>query len=152
MPIKTLRDEKRRDELVARINALTPDAAARWGRMSVVQMLSHLVQSGELPFVASVPDRSNWASRMLLKPLVLYVLPIPKNVPTARALDQAQAGTAPADFEADRRELLASIERMCALGEDFDWAAHPTFGKMNRRQWGLLAHKHLDHHLKQFGV
>ena len=152
MLMKTLRDEKRRDELVARINALTPDAAARWGRMSVAQMLSHLVQSGELPFVASVPDRSNWAARTLLKPLVLYVLPIPKEVKTSSAIDQQQDGRKPVDFESDRASVIGSITKIGTLHETERCLDHPMFGRMSAKQWAVIAHKHIDHHLRQFGV
>lgn len=29
---------------------------------------------------------------------------------------------------------------------------HPFFGKLTSEQWGKGIYKHLDHHLKQFGV
>ena len=29
---------------------------------------------------------------------------------------------------------------------------HPLFGSMSRREWGVVTYKHVDHHLKQFGV
>jgi hypothetical protein len=29
---------------------------------------------------------------------------------------------------------------------------HPMFGKMTADQWGRSMWKHLDHHLRQFGV
>ena len=150
--MKTLRDEKRRDELIARINALTPDATAKWGRMSVGQMLSHLVQSGEMPFVASVPDRSNWASRTLLKPLVIYALPMPKEVKVSAALDQQHDGRKPLDFETDRAFVIESITKLGTLPVNEPCLGHPMFGRMSAKQWALIAHKHIDHHLRQFGV
>jgi len=30
--------------------------------------------------------------------------------------------------------------------------AHPLFGPMTWRQWGVATYKHADHHLKQFGA
>jgi len=29
---------------------------------------------------------------------------------------------------------------------------HPAFGRMNSRDWGTLVHRHVDHHLRQFGA
>ena len=150
--MRSLRDEKCRNVLIERINALSPVALPKWGRMSVGQMLSHLVQSGELPFVASVPDKSNWASRTLLKPLVLYVLPIPKEVKTSAEIDQQQDGRKPVDFEADRAAVVASITKIGTLPESARCLDHPMFGKMSAAHWALIAHKHIDHHLRQFGV
>ena len=151
--MNSLFDSIKREEIISRIDKLTPENKALWGRMNVSQMLCHCADTlkmatGERP----VADKSSFAKRALLKPLILYVLPIPKGVPTASELDQAREGTSPTDFETDRKDLLSLIERICSLRQDFTWAAHPAFGKMNYKQWGLLAHKHIDHHLKQFGV
>ncbi|MGB5666410.1 MAG: DUF1569 domain-containing protein, partial [Maribacter sp.] len=32
------------------------------------------------------------------------------------------------------------------------WNLHPLFGEFTVEQWGQMEFKHLDHHLKQFGV
>jgi len=149
----SLFNENKCGEIVNRINKLSPESKALWGKMNVNQMLCHLADALKMAInEREVADKSSFAARVFLKPLVLYVLPIPKNVPTAREIDQMQDGTPPVDFEADKKDLLVCIEKMCALQEDFAWAAHAKFGSMNRREWGLLAHKHIDHHLKQFGV
>ncbi|MEK7381556.1 MAG: DUF1569 domain-containing protein [Gemmatimonadota bacterium] len=31
-------------------------------------------------------------------------------------------------------------------------APHPAFGSMTKSSWGILAYKHIDHHLRQFGA
>src|SRR5215203_4201774 len=142
--MKTIRDEKCRDQLIARLNNLKPDAKASWGKMNVEQMLSHLVQAGELPFVTSTGDHSNIFSRTLLKPLVLYVLPIPKEVKTSPDMDQQQEGRKPLGFEIDKAHFVESIHRLATLGENHDCLDHPFFGKMSAKDWGVLAHKHTD--------
>ena len=150
--MKTIRDEKCRAELIGRIEKLNTDAKPAWGRMNVEQMLSHLVQADELPFVSSVSDRSTWMSRTVLKPLVLYVLPIPKDVKTSADMDQQEDGRKPVGFDADRAELVESINKIGTLSADHKCLHHPFFGKMSAKQWALIAHKHIDHHLRQFGV
>ena len=120
--------------------------------MNVKQMVSHLVQTGTLPFEETLPDKSNFLSRTVIKPLVLYVLPMPKEVKTSPEMDQQEKGRAPGDFHEDKRLVVESIERLASLGESAACKHHPFFGKMTPKHWGILAHKHMDHHLKQFGV
>lgn len=150
--MKSLRDEKSRDELIDRINSLQPDRKAAWGRMSLDQMLSHLVQSGELPFVASVPDRSSFLSRNVIKPLMLYLLPMPKEIKTSPQMDQQQEGRRPAGLEIDKANLITAINKLATLPTDHSCLPHPFFGKMSVKQWCAISHKHIDHHLRQFGV
>lgn len=149
--MKTLREERCRSELISRIENLTPDARPLWGRMNVEQMLSHLLQGNDLPFNATVPDRSSFVSSNLIKPLVLYVMPIPKEVKTSPQLDQQQQGRKPMGFEVDRGHLIDSIHKLGTVSLAHKCLGHPFFGRMNAKQWGL-AYKHMDHHLRQFGV
>ena len=150
--MKSLRDETCRNEMIERIKNLSPSANAAWGKMNVEQMLSHLVQGNDLPFNATVPDRTSFLSTKVLKPLVLYALPVPKEVKTAPQMDQQQEGRKPLGFEVDRANLIESINRVGTLPLDHKCLGHPFFGKMNAKQWARLAYKHIDHHLKQFGV
>jgi hypothetical protein len=149
--MKSLRDEKCRNKLIERINTLSPDAQPVWGRMSVEQMLSHLVQAGELPFVSTSPDRSSFFSRAA-KPLMLYLLPMPKEIKTSAEMDQQQAGRKPEGFEVDKARVIAEIEHLGTLPVDHECLYHPFFGKMSAKEWALIGHKHIDHHLRQFGV
>ena len=150
--MKSLRNEQCRQELTARLNKLSPDAKAAWGKMTVEQMLSHLVQSGDLPFESTVPDRSNWMSRNVIKPLVFYVLPIPKEVPTSPEIDQQENGRAPQGFEADKAMVIESFQKLGEIATDHKCLNHPFFGPMSAKQWCRLGYKHADHHLRQFGV
>lgn len=138
--------------LVERLNKLTGGETPLWGKMTAEQMMSHLVQGGELPFVESVPDRSTFMSRTFIKPLILYVLPMPKEVKVSAEMDQQQAGRKPEGFEVDKGHLFDSIEKLGNLPVDHKCLAHPFFGKMSAKDWALIAYKHIDHHLKQFGV
>jgi len=46
--------------------------------------------------------------------------------------------------------MLHEIQRNGTAGVTKD--PHPFFGKMNIAEWDGLTWKHIDHHLKQFGV
>ena len=150
--MKTLRNEECRRELIERLNTLTPDAKPGWGKMNVEQMLSHLVQSGEMPFEMSVPDRSSWLSRTLIKTLVLYVVPVPKEVKTSAEMDQQRKGRPPLGFDIDRANLVESINKLGTIATAHRCLDHPFFGPMSTNEWCRLAYKHADHHLRQFGV
>jgi Protein of unknown function (DUF1569) len=148
-------DNGKRQKIIDRINQLTPENQAAWGRMNVNQMICHCADqlracSNEFE---KKSDESNLMSRTLIKSLVLYVVQIPKDVPTSPMIDQvAGKGTQPVEFENDRKTLLEYLEKVVLLPKDFPWASHFKFGKMNRQEWGILSYKHLDHHLRQFGV
>lgn len=148
----TIRNQNNRTELIERLNSLAGDEKPSWGKMNVNQMVSHLVQTGELPFVTSLQDRSNLLSRTLLKPLILYVLPMPKDVKTSSEMSQLENGRKPQGFDEDRATVIDAINKIAALPSGHDCKQHPFFGKMTAKEWAVIAHKHIDHHLKQFGV
>jgi hypothetical protein len=73
----------------------------------------------------------------------------PQGVPTRPEIEQGRGGTAPTDWErdcAELRALILSFRGRTAFGK------HPIFGKMSRRDWMVWGYRHVDHHLRQFGV
>jgi hypothetical protein len=44
---------------------------------------------------------------------------------------------------------VRSLLDRCA---DLQAGAHPSFGRLSGREWGILVYKHTDHRLRQFGV
>ncbi len=143
-----------REDIINRINKLIGIEEALWGKMNVNQMLCHVTDQLRISLgdLGEPSEKANFLGRTLIKFLVLNVISIPKNVPTSPKVDQMKDGTPPTDFESDRQTLLSYIERFSASPEDFAWTPHFKFGKLSKKEWAILAHKHLDHHLKQFGV
>jgi len=142
--------ESDRTAVISRMQSLTASSTARWGKMNVLEMLQHLRLSaqmtlGELP-VASVNKRP--FQMFPLKHLLLYVLPFPKGAPTAGEL--YPVGTAA--FEEERALLVNLLEQIAAGPPGRTWPAHPLFGPLSWREWGVVTYKHADHHLKQFGA
>lgn len=136
-------------ELHERVQRLTTTTKAQWGKMTALQMVAHLsdslrMASGELEVAPKkAPIRFS-----PLKQLVLYLLPIPKGVPTSPELIRRKPGDWSAEVAALREELNGIVER----GGEALAPSHPAFGKLSARQWGVLIYRHMDHHLKQFGV
>jgi len=148
----TIRNKTERTKLIERLNKLNGNETPLWGKMNIDQMMSHLVQGGELPFEATLSDKSTFSSRTFIKPLILYVLPMPKEVKIAADFDQQANGRKPVEFDADRAKLIELMNKLGDLPVDSECKYHPMFGKMTAKEWALIAHKHIDHHLKQFGV
>lgn len=148
--MRTILNEADRQEIVSRVRSLSVSSTGRWGSMGVVSMLQHLNLSarmalGELP----VPSKSKRAFQMFpLKHLILYVLPFPKGAPTAPELKPVDA----VSFDEERAALLELLERMGTGLREGDGPAHPLFGPLTWREWGVATYKHTDHHLKQFGA
>jgi hypothetical protein len=150
--MKTIRNESDRAGLIERLNKLTGEEKALWGKMNVNQMLSHLVQAGEMPFGHNLEDKGNFFTKNIVKTLVLYVLPMPKEVKTSPEMNQQENGRKPLEFAEDKKTVIGLIEKLSNLSVDDKCFQHPIFGTMNAKEWAGLAHKHIDHHLKQFGV
>ena len=143
-------NETDRSTIVKRMRSLSTSSTRRWGSMDVTGMLKHLHLStlmalGEM----DVPSANKRAFHMFpLKHLLLYVVPFPKGAPTAPKLKPADA----ASLEEERAALLELIERLGTGPSEGAGPAHPLFGPLTWREWGVVTYKHADHHLKQFGV
>ncbi len=143
-------NEADRAQISSRLRSLSASSSRRWGSLSVETMLQHLCLStsmalGELP----VPSVNKRAFQMFpLKHLILYVFPFPKGAPTAPELKPTVA----VSFEDERAALLELLERIGTGPRQGAGPAHPLFGPLTWREWGVVTYKHADHHLKQFGA
>ncbi|MDQ2666778.1 MAG: DUF1569 domain-containing protein [Gemmatimonadota bacterium] len=147
--MRSLHSDIERRVLNERVRRLTPDTVPRWGKMNAAQMVAHLTNAmrmatGELP----VRGKRHPARLFPLKQLLIYVLPLPKNLPTATEL----IDRAPEPFTGEIEAFRAAVEDFGSRPRNFAWPDHPLFGAMSRRDWGALAYRHCDHHLRQFGV
>ena len=56
-------------------------------------------------------------------------------------------------FEKEKNELMELINKFYAAGPmGISKYPHPFFGRYSPEQWGKAMYKHLDHHLRQFGI
>jgi Protein of unknown function (DUF1569) len=143
-------NESDRAAICTRVGSLSASSAARWGRMSVTEMLQHLRLSAQMTVgELAVPSANKRVFQVFpLKHLILYVLPFPKGAPTAPEL----LPDAAVSFEAERAAVLALLDRIAGGPQEGTGPAHPLFGPLSWREWGAATYKHVDHHLKQFGA
>jgi hypothetical protein len=148
--MNSILNESERGAICDRLRSLSTSSTARWGQMSVTGMLQHLRLSAQMAVgELTVPSKAKRAFQMFpLKHLILYVVPFPKGAPTAPELLPDDA----APFEDERAAVLALLERIGTGPQEGGGPAHPLFGPLSWREWGAATYKHVDHHLKQFGV
>ena len=148
--MRSILNEGDRAEIASRMRSLSVSSTGRWGSMGVEGMLQHLRLSarmalGDLP----VPPANKRAFQVFpLKHLILYVLPFPKGAPTAPELKPSVA----ASLEEERAAVLELLERIGTGPREGAGPAHPLFGPLTWREWGVATYKHADHHLRQFGA
>jgi len=151
--MKSLFDATVANQVQTRLGKLTPLSERQWGKMTAPQMLAHCSLSMQWALGEVVPDKGPLPIRLigrLVKPLVFRNEdPLRRNSPTAKSLVIADER----DLDKERMRLSGLITKFAAGGA----AActnnpHSFFGKMTPDQWAMLMFKHLDHHLRQFGV
>ncbi len=143
----TLRNAADRAAIVARLDQLNEQQVPRWGRFTASQMLAHMSDAYRMALgeLSVKPKGLPWLIRFPVKQLFLHVLPFPKNAPTAPEM----VARKPEPFDTERTQLKQLIAR---LEGQTGTQAHPLFGPLTPAEWGTLGYKHLDHHLRQFGV
>lgn len=147
---KTIFNEQNRQQLEQRIAHLTPTNERQFGKMTPSQMVCHLIDSlrvstGQVP----AASRKSFLANPVLRWLVIYHAPWPKGkAPTAPEMLVTQPATWDADITTLREQLSGAVAR----GAKASWAEHPAFGNISGKDYGVLIHRHFEHHLGQFGV
>jgi hypothetical protein len=136
------------EEMIRRLDRLTPSTRPKWGTLDAPRMLCHIADTlamavGDLPvpLMNYVPLR-----HFPLKHLILYVFPFPKGARTAKEL----LSSVPGNIDSDRRRVVELIRRL-ASAPHASGPQHPIFGRLTNDEWNVLQCKHLEHHLRQFG-
>ena len=153
--MKDLFDPTMADEIKQRIMRLDPESEPQWGNMRVAQTLAHCTSGIHMATGVIKPKRASFPANLIgpvLKPLVLGDdKPMRRNSPSAPELFPADPTQC--DFERERTKLIATIDSFVTKGSaGCSQHPHPFFGPLKPQQWAILMYKHVDHHLRQFGV
>lgn len=148
MERKNIFDDDTFEEIVVRIEKLTPETRPRWGSMDIAQMLAHCAEIQDVSNGKTLKGTPLIVKMMgpMIKKMVLSEKPYPKNSRTHPQYLMVE----PEDFSLQRDRLVNSLRAMRGLGR-VD-SRHPLFGKMTADEKGWAMYKHLDHHLSQFGA
>lgn len=139
-------------EVKMRLGELRPESPRQWGKMNAPQAVAHCAAALEMA-LGDNPSPRLLVGRIigqLIKPLVFREgEPFRRNTPTLKNL-----------MILDQRDLNKECERLYGLIDRFATAGaagctrnpHSFFGRLTPDEWAILMYKHLDHHLRQFGV
>lgn len=150
--MKNVFNEQDTNELLARLNKLTPESPRQWGKMTVAQMLAHCNVTYEMVYEDKYPKPNalmRFVLRLLVKNKVVNEVPYKQNGPTAPVF----IVKADKDFETEKTRLNNYIQKTQSLGaEHFNNKESISFGPLTSNEWNNMFYKHLDHHFRQFGV
>jgi hypothetical protein len=150
--MKNLFEAARVEEVQVRMTQLRPDSERLWGKMNPAQALAHCSAAIGMAVGETRPPRI-WIGRLLgpiaKKSVIVNGTPMRRNSMTEKSV----LVTDERDFEVERQRLRESIDRFAAGGPGI-CTKHPHFffGPLTPVEWAALMYRHLDHHLRQFGV
>lgn len=138
------------EEVMTRIEQLTPSSQPAWGKMDAAQMMAHCSQALDMASGKFAAKRTLLGR--LVGSRVRYILmdesPMRPNSPTVKELRVGKC-----DFEQEHERLKRCVRRFHEEGESgCTTHPHPFFGPLTPLEWSTGMYKHLDHHLRQFGV
>lgn len=152
MRLKTIFDKPTRDQLIERISLINNKSRAQWGKMNIYQMTVHcsnwdawVLGKNNRPYRQEFMGKI--FGKMALRSVTKDEKPLGKNIQAGKAFTVKEIE---GNVEAQKqiwKDLIAGYEHFS--NEDF---IHDFFGKMTREQIGIVAYKHADHHLRQFGA
>jgi Protein of unknown function (DUF1569) len=137
-----------KQEIIVRIQSLTPETQGQWGKMNVAQMLKHCTMPLQLALTNPKPKASFLLKLFgpMFKNSVVGPTPYKKNLFTPKEFMIVSHE----DFETQKQALLSLINKFTI--DNISDPKHPVFGKLTELEWGHSQYKHLNHHLTQFGV
>lgn len=149
--MKTLYDAAAAAEVKQRIGRMTAESQRQWGKMGPAQALAHCSAALEVPLGDKTPPR------VMIGRLIGWMF---RPVFSNEKEFQKGSPTDPSFIVSDERDLAEEQKRLCALIDRFAAAGpeacsqhpHSFFGKLTAAEWGTGMYKHLDYHLRQFGV
>ena len=147
--MKSLFTEEAYAEILERLEKLTPESQAQWGKMDVAQMLAHCSEPLKVPLGKLELAKPNFVMKLLfsfLKKSLYDDKPWKQGLPTSKEYKIVDKR----DFEREKAQLKSLIDEFYAQRSKTEWPPHPFCGQFTTEQWGKMQYKHLDHHFRQF--
>ncbi len=141
------------NEVINRINAISPEDLPQWGKMSADQMLAHCNVTYGFVYEQERFKKPSAFTKFLMKAFVkkIVVSDKPYKINSQTSSDFIMVGKK--DFEKEKALLIANILKTQELGmKHFEGKENFSFGKLTGPEWNNMFYKHLDHHLRQFNV
>ncbi len=138
------------NNLLQRLEKLSPSSQVQWGKMDVAQMLAHVATALEEAMTTKKMTQT-FLGRIFGSVAKRQILTkgLSRNMPTSPSTKISD----PREFQQEKEKLLRGLEQFFKAGETgITRQPHDFFGRMTPNEWARLQYLHLDHHFKQFGV
>jgi hypothetical protein len=140
------------DQIIGRINQLNAGSQPKWGKMSVGQMMAHCNVTYEMVYEDKHPKPGAFMKFILKAMVKKTVVNEVEYKHDSRTAPQFLM-TDPRDFNVEKKRLVDYISKTQQLGGGhFEMKESHSFGALTTVEWNNMFYKHLDHHLRQFGV
>jgi len=149
--MKSLFDKEAYQEVQNRLEKINPKTQPDWGKMNAGQMMRHCQMPLELALGKTKLPKPNFFMKLLMQSFKKSMYDDKlwkKNMPTTKQFRVEDER----NFDHEKSTLTALIKDFYATREQKEREPHPGFGHLTYDQWGQMQYKHLDHHLRQFGV
>lgn len=150
--MKSLFEPSVLNEIIDRINRLSPEKNNEWGKMNAGQMLAHCCIGLESALGKVNPPRTLMGKLLggIFKSNFINEKPFHKNSPTDKSFIMTGQNK---DFNKEKERLIKLAKQFSEGGEAAcTMHPHAFFGPLTPKEWSIGMYKHLDHHLRQFGV
>ena len=150
--MKNLFQPEATNEILKRIDSLTPQSKAVLGKMNVMQGMRHIamafmIPTGELnPTISRVPPMPKW----LMKFFLLNTNPPKERAETFVEINMVAKNINPTDFETEKTNLKNKLNASTTASSFLP--ENKLGGKFSKADLGKLNYNHTDHHLRQFGA
>lgn len=152
MPLPNIFTSEVTNNLIQRIETLTPETQAQWGKMNVSKMLAHCNVTYEMMY-DNIHPKPNGFVKFILKLLVKNKVVDETTYPKASKTAPAFVIKTDKDFQQEKERLIQYMKKTQELGASyFDGRESHSFGQLSINEWNNMLYKHLDHHLRQFGA
>ncbi|MDN3691770.1 hypothetical protein QWZ06_05645 [Chryseobacterium tructae] len=148
---KNLFKKEAADLIVSRVNNLSAAHLPQWGIMTASEMLLHCNSCNQQILEESRGNNKTKIKQYFLRILALYIAPNFKRNIKGEPMHHTKGKTTDLDFEKHRNEFILLINEFPVNTRPLT-LTHPAFGNISTHEWGIAAYKHMDHHLRQFGV
>ena len=144
--------ESDKNNIVRRIGEIHETNVRKWGKMNIVQMLHHTAEALRIPLGEKQTVPARLPMPMFMVRFMILRMAWPKNSPTVNEINQIKNPSPLKDFNSEKSDLIALVEKFNSLPADFKFSDHPILGNMKREQWGRFVYQHLNWHLGQFSA
>ncbi|EKB48531.1 DUF1569 domain-containing protein [Cecembia lonarensis] len=148
---KSILNPEELQKIYSRIDQLQSTSQAKWGKMNVSEMMAHCNLANQSIMNAPPAVTAPTFKQRLGKIYFFYLKKeFPKFAKGPKRFDM-QGKVDEKTFGEEKSKMQYILKKFEKIEGNMQ-GMHPRFGPLNHQEWGIFVWKHMDHHLRQFGV